>query len=176
MATRDPRPVSTPPAPDVPDVSAPPSSSVPARAGDGAPVFDEKHQLPAHKGKVGRVADHARGLVDDLTEWAELRVNLVKEEVEQKIDTNKEKAQFGVVIGVFAALAGLFLLIALGFGASAIFAIWVSELVALLLGFLVVTLVLGLIAFVAFKKSPFDHPKEVKDELASSSPVDSVTP
>ncbi|MEM1043087.1 MAG: phage holin family protein [Bacteroidota bacterium] len=100
------------------------------------------------------MADHARGLADDIKEWAELRIALVQQEVKDKLE---EKGTYGGIIAVFAALGGLFLLIALGFGASAVVGIWIeNQLVALLLGFLVVALLLLLVAFVAYKKSPFN--------------------
>ncbi len=158
MASSDLRPVSAPPRPQasgdsLPLDARPPRESLPVAP--PAPV-DERHQLPAHRGKIGRVTDHARGLVDDLTEWAELRIALVQQEVKEKVEENKTKGTYGGIIGLFAALGGLFMLLAFGFGASAVFAIWVSQFVALLLGFLSLSLLLFLVAFVAYKKSPFD--------------------
>lgn len=131
MATPDSRPVSSPPAPELPDHPPPAQSSVPARTGDGAPILDDEHQLPVHKGKVGRVTDHVKGAADSLTDWFELRIALLKREVKDEIAAKKAKAEeLGKAYGILAVLALVTAVLALfvfGFLFSALWGLLIGE-------------------------------------------------
>src|SRR5690606_14896303 len=52
------------------------------------------HQLPSGANKLERIAQHSKGLVDDLTAWVDLKVKLVQLDVERKV---QEKATAAVV-------------------------------------------------------------------------------
>ena len=103
--------------------------------GAGVPI-EEKFRLPAHRNKFERVSDHASGLVDDVTEWVELRVQLVKSEIEALIDSRVGAMRGLLVFGVTAALTGLYFLVTLAviIGALTGGRYWI--------GFLVVNLIL----------------------------------
>ncbi len=124
-------PAAAPPRAPLP--SAPPPRDLAAPA--GAPV-DERFRLPAHRNKFERVTDHTQGLLDDVTEWVELRVQLVKSEVEALIDSRVGAMRGLLIFGVTAAITGLFALVTLAIGLGALFGgrYWI--------GFLVVNLIL----------------------------------
>lgn len=114
----------------------PPSTAVPR-----AVPLD--HRLPVHRNKVGRITEHAAELSADLREWVELRVQLLKKEVEERIEGRLSAVKGLAIVGVVAAIAGLFALVTLAIGLGAAFGgrYW--------LGFLIVTLLLAAVAFVA---------------------------
>ena len=159
MSRPDPRPVTAPPAPPRSELASPPSS-VPARSDDGTPTDGAAHQLPAHRGKVGRVTDHVKGAADSLTDWFELRIALLKREVKDEVQAAKEQAAaLGKAYGmaaVLALVAALVLLFVLGFLFSALWGLLLGtghELWSLTLGYLTLTLLLGLGALLAFRKA-----------------------
>jgi hypothetical protein len=157
MATPDSRPVSTPPAPDLPDHPPPAQPTVPARVGDGTPILDEEHQLPVHKGKVSRVTGHVKGAANSLTDWFELRIALLKREVKDEIQTVKDQtAQLAKVYGMAAGVAVVALLAAFfmgGFLFVALFSIWLSLSASLFLGWLLYTILFAITAIVLFKRA-----------------------
>lgn len=80
--------------------------------GNGASVEE------ARGGKLGRIAGHTRGLVEDLREWMDLRLDLAILEVEEKVDALRNEVALGITLaffGFFAALFG-FTTVALGVG------------------------------------------------------------
>lgn len=160
MTRPDPRPVTAPPAPSVSDPALPPAASVPARSGDGASMDGAAHQLPAHRGKVGRVTDHVKGAADSLTDWFELRIALLKREIKDEVESAKEQAAaLGKAYGVAAVLAlvaALVLLFVLGFLFSALWGLLLgsgNELWSLTLGYFTLTALLGLGALVALRRA-----------------------
>lgn len=124
---------------------------LPARR-DTPPLLDETaepvsvaHRLPEHHGKLARITEHVAGLSEDLREWVELRVEVMKREIE-------ETAQAAVVMGVVGALAGFFALLTLALGFSALYLLTgMSRPLGYFLGFLTLTVLLGVVAF-AFRK------------------------
>lgn len=184
MAPSDPRPVTAPPAPDLPD-HPPPASSVPARTGSYAPITDEEHQLPVHKGKVGRVADHVSGAAHSLTDWFELRIALLKREVKDEIQTVKDQAtEMGKAYGAVAVLALVAAVVALFFAGFLFSALWglllgdEAELWSLTLGYFTLMLLFALGTLVALRRAkrkqrqlPLfnkDEPRPVTDGAAPS--------
>ncbi len=117
------------------DVAPPPVSTVPAliqepspvlSAAPGAPaVAPETRMLPPHQTKTERVADHVAAISADLREWTELRIALVKRQIEgvvgilerlQHLADAAKLAIPGVLLVILAAL--LFVItLALGIGA-----------------------------------------------------------
>lgn len=187
MATPDPRPVTAPPAPDLPDAPPPISPPpVPARVGTSQPVLDDEHLLPAHKGKVGRVTDHVKGAANSLTDWFELRIALLKREVKDEIQTVKDQAaEMGKAYGAVAVLALVSAVVALfvaGFLFSALWGLLLgdeAELWSLTLGFFTLMLLFVIGTLVALrrakrtqKKLPLfsgDEPAPVTDRHAAPS-------
>jgi hypothetical protein len=100
------------------------------------------HRLPAHRNKAERVTDHLAGLSEDLREWVELRIQLIRKEIEEKIEGRLSTVKGIVAVGVVAAITALFALVtlAVGIGALAGGRYW--------LGFLVVTLLLAVVTYV----------------------------
>lgn len=125
-------------APDLPAPIREPAIPDPARA--PAPL---DHRLPAHRTKVTRVADELAGLSEDLRDWVELRVQLIKAEIQEKIDGRLSAVKGLAVFGVIAAITGLFGLVTLAVGLGAAFGgrYW--------LGFLIVNLLLAIGAAVS---------------------------
>lgn len=73
---------------------------------------------PPGDGKLQRIATHTQGLISDLREWIDLRLDLALMEVEERVDTLRNNLALGItlaLLGFFAALFGL-TTIALGLG------------------------------------------------------------
>ncbi|NNE34418.1 MAG: hypothetical protein HKN13_04240 [Rhodothermales bacterium] len=64
-------------------------------------------------GKVKRIADDTRGLVDDVKTWVDLRLQLTQLEIEGQINQASAKGIVAIVaiVAVLFALAGIALLI-----------------------------------------------------------------
>lgn len=139
--------VATPPEPITAPRVEPPRAEPPRRpvpVAPGAPI-EERFRLSAHRNKAGRVSDHASGLVDDVKEWAELRIELVRKEVERRIEGRLSTVKNQAVVGALAAMTGYFALFALAFGLGALFGhpAW---------GFLAVTVLFAIATAVAKRK------------------------
>lgn len=69
-------------------------------------------------GKLGRIAGHTHGLVEDLREWIDLRVDLAILEVEEKVDALRNEVALGLTMAFFGFFAALFVFttVALGLG------------------------------------------------------------
>lgn len=73
---------------------------------------------PAHDGKLQRIASHTQGLITDLREWIDLRIDLAVIEVEERVDEIRNDVALGLTLaflGFFAVLFGL-TTVALGLG------------------------------------------------------------
>lgn len=101
----------------------------------------ESRMLPPHRGKMERITDHVAAISEDLREWVELRIALVKRQVEgvvgilERLQHLAEAAKLAVPGAILVILGLLFLLVtvALFLGAA---------LGSYGLGFLIVTAVL----------------------------------
>ena len=114
-----------------------------------------ERQLPPGGGKVERITQQTKSLAQDITSWIDLKVKLTKLEIAETVEEKKKEVAVLAAIGVFAALAGLFALVALGLGFGAILiAIGLSRPLSYFLGFLLVTLILAGIAFALLKLKP----------------------
>ena len=117
--------------PAIPDPTVPP-----------APV---SHRLPAHRNKVERVTDHLAGLSEDLREWVELRIQLIRKEIEEKIEGRLSSVKGLAIVGALAAVTALFGLVTLAIGIGAATGhYWI--------GFLSVFVVLVLFTWLAKRK------------------------
>lgn len=179
----EPPPAGPPLPPDPPPVDA----AAPTRrvaAPPGSPLTDvvpETRQLPPHRGKVSRITDHVASLSTDIREWAELRIDLVKAEIQEKIDEVQASLKrkgiglaFLAVAGVLALYGLGFLLGALAWGLAALTgSIWLGMLLTAALVFIVV----GVLAWLGKKKLDEDkaieaHAKvpHVEESRAAHSP------
>lgn len=148
--------------------------SLPAPLEAPSPVLDPdaarapvSHQLPPHQSKAGRVGDHLAAISADLREVVELRIDLVKAEVTEKVEAAKatgerfgEVAKFGVPAAVLALYLLGFVLATLAIGLGW----WLGNLfwgALIVTGLLLLTVgTLGLIA-----KSKLDRAKAVAARL-----------
>ncbi len=110
-------------------------------------VVPPERQLRPGGGKMGRITQQTRGLVDDLTRWIELRIELAQKEMEERIEAKANQIALKVVLGVLGALAGLFALFTLAFALGA----WLGHPAW---GFLIVTFLLVLLAVVVRAAHP----------------------
>ena len=116
--------------------AAAPSSTLPApirepsptlAAPPGAPVVaPESRMLPPHQTKTERVADHVAAISADLRDWVELRIALVKRQVEgivgilERVQHLAEAAKLALPGAVLVVLGLLFLLLTLAFAIGAL--------------------------------------------------------
>lgn len=135
---------------DPPRIAPPPHRPFPVPVPLGPPP------PPIQKGKMDRITDQTRGIVDDVKIWVELRIELLKQEIEDRVNgvvgplrvaADKEVARSGVLLAVFGLLAAMFLLLTLSFALAALYVWWFAPLhVGLLLGFLSMFVMLALLA------------------------------
>jgi uncharacterized membrane protein YqjE len=79
----------------------------------------EEDQSPVRQssgGKLQRIAGHTQGLVEDLREWIDLRIDLAVLEVEEKVDRAQNQIALGIVLATLGFFAGLFGLTTLALG------------------------------------------------------------
>jgi uncharacterized membrane protein YqjE len=121
--------------------------------GDGmAPI---ERRLPSGANKVERIAQHTKGLAEDVTSWVELRLKLAQIEIEERIDAKVNDLAGKAVVAGLAALGALFALVTLALGAAALgVAIGLSQTLSLFLGFLLVTILLFVAALVFRSAKP----------------------
>ncbi|HET6568563.1 MAG TPA: phage holin family protein [Rhodothermales bacterium] len=117
-------------------------------SGDGhTPV---SRQLPPGGNKIQRISQHTKGLFEDVTSWVDLKIQLTRIEIEERIETRLN--QLLVKAGAFTlyALAGLFALFATALGIAAILiALGLSYPLSYFLGFLFVCILLGILGVIA---------------------------
>jgi hypothetical protein len=125
------------------------------------PERDERRQLPPHENKLERVSRHAEGVVTGLTNWIDLRIAVVRREIQETIEEKKRQAQaLGQAWGITAALglaAALIALFFLGFLLSALWDQFVipegNALWSLTLGYLTLLAILGAGAFLGMRRA-----------------------
>jgi len=62
----------------------------------------------ASGGKLGRIAGHTQGLVEDLREWIDLRLDLAILEMEERVDELRNEVALGITLAFFGFFAALF--------------------------------------------------------------------
>jgi Flp pilus assembly protein TadB len=112
---------------------ASPANELPAS--DTDTVSAQRPQLPPAGGRIERIGQHSKSLFDELTHWADLKVKLLRVDLEEKVEAKKIQIGLGLGMALFAFFGLLFLLttIALGLGAWLGHPAW---------GFLIVTVLL----------------------------------
>jgi hypothetical protein len=98
-------------------------------------------------GKLSRIAGHTQGLVEDLREWIDLRIDLAILEVEETVDDLRNEVALGLTLAFFGFLTVLFGLTTLALGLG-----WLFGHPAL--GFLSVFLGLALVSLTLYKARP----------------------
>ncbi len=93
----------------------------PARSERPAGSEPDSMQRRPSGGKVQRITEQTQGLVDDLKEWVDLRIELARIEVEERVEAQANQIALGVILAGLGLLAVLFGLTALGFGLGALF-------------------------------------------------------
>jgi len=98
-------------------------------------------------GPLRRIAGHTQGLVEDLREWIDLRIDLAILEVEERVDELRNEVALGLTLAFFGFFAVFFVLVtvALGIGWVLGHPFW---------GFLIVALVLTLFVGVLARTRP----------------------
>jgi putative superfamily III holin-X len=114
-------------------------------------------------GKLSRIADEARGLVEDTREWVDAKLKLFELEFEEKIDGVVNRLVLSVLV---ASLGLLALAFALTGGALALGTLWGSD----ALGFLAVSGGLAVVAAIVFMV----RPKFVKGSIRGSRSTNKV--
>ncbi|MFT4605578.1 MAG: hypothetical protein ACI9W4_002320 [Rhodothermales bacterium] len=72
-----------------------------------------KPKAPSPSGKIGRLTDEAKGLVDDTRQWVDAKLRLFELDFEEKLDGIANKVVAGASVVFLAGLALLFGLLAL---------------------------------------------------------------
>ena len=67
-------------------------------------------------GKIDRMVRDTRALGDAIAEWIELRIALVRSEVEEEVNHRLNTAVRRLVVGMIFAVAGLFVLVTVALG------------------------------------------------------------
>jgi len=121
--------------------------------GDGPPADRPR------SGKLGRIAGQTRGLVEDLRDWIDLRLDLAILEIEEKVDDLRNEVALGITLAFLGFMASLFVLTtaALGLGWALGRPFW---------GFLIVSGVLVLTSVALAKARPaLMPPSNLYDQL-----------
>ncbi len=134
-------------------------------SGDGSPADQPRD------GTLGRIAGHTQGLVEDLREWIDLRIDLAILEVEEKVDNLQNQIALGLTLAFFGFFAALFVFVtvALGLGWVLGHPFW---------GFLIVSVALVLIVTVLASARPDLVPSSnLYDEIrGTDAPADDTEP
>jgi hypothetical protein len=119
-------------------------------------------------GPLRRIAGHTQGLVEDLREWIDLRIDLAILEVEERVDELRNEVALGLSLAFFGFFATFFVLVtvALGLGWALGHPFW---------GFLIVAVVLtGFVAVLARTRPELAPPSNLFERIrGGSDPADS---
>jgi len=95
-------------------------------------------ESPEHGGRIDRITDQTKGLVDDIKEWIDLRVRLVQLDLEERFETIANQTILTLVVIGIGATSLFFALVAAALGLG-------SLLSSPALGFLVVSIILAVV-------------------------------
>lgn len=79
-----------------------------------------ERRLPSGQNKIERITSHSKGLVGDIKEWIDLKVEAVKLDVQHEIEVKKNELIVAAVIVVTGSVGMLFLLVAIALGLGAL--------------------------------------------------------
>jgi len=110
--------------------------------------------LPSGRNKVERISTQTRGIFGDVSSWVELRLKLFQVEIQERVQEKLNETVIKIAPVAAGAIAGLFALVTL-----ALFVGWWLGHPAW--GFLVVTVLLGLITAVLLaRKKRFEKDRQ----------------
>lgn len=111
------------------------------------PTRTPSSPTPSPESRFERITTHAQGVVDDVRQWVDLRLDLAVMDLETTLDERLNKVAVGIIMAVFGGLAAFFMLttVAIGLGWLLGHAFW---------GFLIVTVGLATVAFVMKRTQP----------------------
>ena len=98
-------------------------------------------------GRIDRIADQTRGLIDDIKDWIDLKVQLVQLDLEERFESMANQILATIIVIVLAFITILFALIA----GSLALGNWLGD---PLWGFLIVTGLLALITLIVHIRQP----------------------
>lgn len=119
----------------------------------------EASDSASRTGLISRIQDRASDSLDGVREWVELRIELIRTEIESLVDSKVTEAKSMAIVGVFAGIAVFFLLMALAFLASFGFQAWIgwNLLPSLAAGFGLVMLIFFVLTLIAYSRSPLNN-------------------
>ena len=91
-------------------------------------------------GKLQRISSDTRGVISDLREWIDLRIDLAVRDVNDQLDDAASQAVLGAVLAVLGFFTGLFMLTTLAIGLGW----WLGH---MFWGFLIVFALLAVVSF-----------------------------
>lgn len=98
-------------------------------------------------GRLDRITDQTRGLVDDVKEWVDLRIRLVQMDLEEKFETAANQAVLALVLAGIGATSIFFALVAAAFGLGQLLG-------HTAFGFLAVSVVLAILMWLVHWRRP----------------------
>ena len=107
----------------------------------------EKDSGGTSSGRLGRIAEESKGLVDDVKEWVELRVQLLQMEIEERIESVANQVISVIAVAVLALFTALFLLL----GAAQFLGEWLGRDAW---GYVIVGVVLALVTVFIHSSKP----------------------
>ena len=111
--------------------------------------------LVPRRNRVERIADQGKGLVNDVSDWVEVKLKLLQVEIEERIDARVNALAANAIVAALGLLGGVFLLVALAMGSAAILIeLGLSSPLSYFLGFLLIALILGAAAAVVRSMRP----------------------
>ena len=120
---------------------------------DNSPESEMASSMGSEKFKLGTIVQETRGLVTDLKDWVDIRVQLFQVEIEERIEDAVGKVLSIVAVGVLFLFTAFFLLIA---SAEALGS-WIGHTAW---GYLVVGVTLGLITLIVHITRPRSYKKK----------------
>lgn len=78
--------------------------SLPDRSGSSSSTPSKQRR----GGKLQRMTSETRGIVEDLREWTDLKIDLAVREINDSVDDAASQLGLGIVLAVFAFFTGLF--------------------------------------------------------------------
>lgn len=138
----------------------------------------EDRSVPAPRpsgGKLERIAGHTQGLVEDLRDWIDLRLDLAVLELEDRVDTLQNQIALGVTMAVLAFFAGLFGLMTTAIGLGWLFGHPFWGFLAVFLGLVLFIVVLRVAKPELVPRPPLFQNLRRADDAGDTSDADSST-
>jgi uncharacterized membrane protein YqjE len=119
---------------------------------------------PGNESRLGAFSRETRGLVSDIKEWIELRVQLFQYEIEERIENATQKLISIAAVVIFALFALLFVLI----GIAEAIGLWLENAAY---GYLIVGLLMTVLTFIVNLSRPRFSKRDVFGDSESVEPL-----